>query len=458
MSALKALYDHLPIFVQNCACTLRGIHEKRQRLGGEFGHIYDFLEKSQWWNSADIEEYQLQRLREFVAYCYKHIPYYTDLFNNIKLKPVDIKNLGDIEKIPILTKELVRKNYNRLTNPDFKGKVIHGHTSGSTGKSLRFLLSERSIQYRWAVWFRHKSRFGIKVHDPYATFTGQAAVPIRQARPPYWRENHAMKQTVFTMHHISKEKVKSIVNRLNEGNFVYYTGYPSILFSLANLIEEQNLEIVNQPKIIFTGAETLYQHQRKKMMDVFGCFVTDQYGFSEGCGNASRCEDDVFHEDFEYGILECHNPIIHEDGSRTGEIIATGFENMAMPFIRYQVGDTGTWVDNNCKCGRHSKTIREINGRNEDFVITPEGGKILRFDYIFKDTMNIKEAQVIQKKLGSIIIRIVKRSEYSKKDEDFLVQEIASKISPGLEVSFEYVSEIDKEMNGKFRAVKSYLK
>ena len=55
-----------------------------------------------------------------------------------------------------------------------------------------------------------------------------------------------MNQTIFTMHHISKEKVPSIVDKLNSEDFIYYSGYPSIIYNLALIIEELNLQITNQ--------------------------------------------------------------------------------------------------------------------------------------------------------------------------------------------------------------------
>ncbi|EIA10235.1 coenzyme F390 synthetase [Flavobacterium frigoris PS1] len=427
------------------------------RLGGDFKNTYVFLKKTEWFGEKQIEAYQLDQLRKLIGYCDENIPYYKRIFKEINLTAKSINSLEDLKRIPILTKEDVRNNYKDLINPNFKGKVLHSHTSGSTGKSLQFNFSQDAVRYRWALWFRHRARFGVEPSDRFATFTGQVVVPISQSSPPFWRENWAMKQTIFTMHHMSLEKVPSIVNRLNKGGFAYYAGYPSILFSIASSIEELGLKITQSPKVIFTGAEALLGYQREKISKVFGCLVTDQYGFSEGCGNASRCENDLFHEDFEYGVLECHNPILNDDGSRTGEVLATGFTNLAMPFIRYKVGDTATWIDSNCSCGRHSKTISKINGRNEDFVLTPEGNKILRFDYLFKDTVNIVEAQVVQKKLGEIIIRIVKRESYLESEENALRKIVHSKISPKLEVNFEYVNEIERENTGKFRAVKSYL-
>ena len=454
----KVIYENVPVWAQNVACTIKGYLEKKSRLGGEFKSILNKLEVSQWMNEEAIEKNQLNELKKILTYSYENIPYYKELFDKIKFDTATFKSIQELERIPILTKELVRQNYEKLKNPNFKGKIVHAHTSGSTGKSLNFDFSKDAIQYRWALWFRHKSRFGVKPNDSYATFTGLPAVPLNQNKPPYWRENRALKQTIFTMHHINTNTVPSIVSRLNKGGFVYYSGYPSILFTLASLIEDLHLEIFQPPKIIFTGAEALLDYQREKISSVFKCPVTDQYGFSEGCGNASRCEEDLFHEDFEYGLLECVEPIINADGTRTGKIIATGFTNLAMPFIRYEVGDTATWIDSNCKCCRESKTILKINGRNEDFVLTPEGNKILRFDYIFKDTISISEAQIIQKELGAIIIRIVKRNDYNiEKMEIFLKNEVKSKISQQLDVSFEYFDSIERESTGKFRAVKSYL-
>lgn len=456
MEMVKHIYNSSPVWLQNFFCSLKGYNEAQLRFGKGFQEYYKFLLQSQWYSTEEIKNFQREKLVEQVKYCYDNIPYYNTLFKEKKLHPADIQFLSDMDKIPLLTKEIVRKEFKQLINPNFKGKYIQAHTSGSTGTALNFRFSHDALKYRWALWFRHRERFGIELGDPYATFTGLVAVPINQLKPPYWRENYAMKQTIFTMHHLSTDKVEAIVKRLNKGNFTYYSGYPSILYSLATLIEDAKLEIIKPPKVIFTGAEALLEDQRHRISKVFKCIVTDQYGFSEGAGNASRCEFDLFHEDFEYGILESQNHSVNGI-YKTGNIIATGFTNLAMPFLRYEVGDTATWVNTRCTCGRCSKTIKNIQGRNEDYVITPEGNKILRFDYIFKNANNVKEAQIVQSQLGEITIRVVKRAGYSNKDEQSLKEEVRNKVSQSLKVSFEYLREIERERSGKFRAVKSYL-
>jgi phenylacetate-CoA ligase len=82
----------------------------------------------------------------------------------------------------------------------------------------------------------------------------------------------------------------------------------------------------------------------------------------------------------------------------------------------------------------------------------------MRFDYIFKDSLNVKEAQVVQQRPGEISVRLVRRAGYGRQDELDLRREFARCVSPALVLHFEYVSEIERERNGKFRAVVSHLR
>lgn len=104
-----------------------------------------------------------------------------------------------------------------------------------------------------------------------------------------------------------------------------------------------------------------------------------------------------------------------------------------------------------------------IDGRLDDYILTPEGRKTKDLDCVFQNTENVQDAQIVQCKTGDLIIKIVKRNGYTKKDEVNIKEAIGSWISLlinwGLyKVRFDYVKQIDKEPNGKQRFVKSYLK
>jgi phenylacetate-CoA ligase len=455
----ERIYPYLPVAAQNVACSLVGARQRRLRYGGEFRRLLDWMEAAQWWSADRIAGYQDEQLQAMVRHAYEHVPYYRRVFDSRRLKPQDIRGRADLAKIPILAKEDVRHHRDELVASGVPRRdLVFCHTSGSTGKSLQFYMEPRAVQFQWAVWWRHRQRFGVSPGMPHASFLGRAAVPLRQSRPPYWRENWPMRQTLFSIHHLVPGKAGAIVGRLNQGGFDFYAGFPTVLGVLAELALEQGLKIVAPPRAVFTGADSLRAPQRQAMQQVFQSIVTDQYGFAEGCGNASRCPQDVFHEDFEYGILECADPEAVGPGLKRGRIVATGFASLAMPFIRYDVGDVGLWSEEPCACGRKSPVLVDIEGRVEDYVVTPEGRRIMRLDYIFKDAQNVREAQVMQREPGGIWLRIVRRPGYSTRDEEVLRREVRDRISASLKVEFEYVNEIERLPGGKVQAVKSLLR
>jgi phenylacetate-CoA ligase len=203
----------------------------------------------------------------------------------------------------------------------------------------------------------------------------------------------------------------------------------------------------------------MYEFQRRDIVGLTKAVITDQYGFSEGCGNASECENAVYHEDYEFGCLECVDGEDVGAGAVRGRIVCTGFASEDFPLIRYDIGDVGVWAsdEDRCECGRESSRILRIEGRSDDYIVTPEGRRIMRLDYVFKETGNVKECQVVQRRPDRIVVRIVRRMHFNANDEELITSRIGQWISPRLIVEYEYVNEIEREGNGKFRAVKSEL-
>jgi phenylacetate-CoA ligase len=454
------VYPRLPVWAQNAACGVYGLKEARVRFGKEFRRRLDGLTETDGWGAADIAAYQDEQVRALVKHAYESVPFYRERMRGLGLTPADIQGRADLPKLPILTKEDVRANLDRLVSERAdRKKLVHRHTSGTTGKALDFYSSRASIAFQWAVWWRHRRRFGVEPGALSANFTGKLVVPIEQNRPPYWRWNRPVNQALLNMQHVTPGKVADIVAFLDRHPFEIYTGYPSIIHALASTAMEAGIELKRKPKMVVTGAENVLDFQRRDIAAWTGALLTDQYGFSEGCGNASHCTELRYHEDWEFGVLECVDPEPMEDGGVRGRIVCTGFACPEFPFLRYEVGDTGVWAapGERCACGRESAVLDRIEGRMDDFVVTPEGGRIMRFDYLFKETPSVRESQVVQHRPGAITLRLVRRPDYDTRTEAHLRHEVARWISPTLGVDFEYVDEIPRERNGKFRAVLSHL-
>jgi phenylacetate-CoA ligase len=454
---IEQVYPRLPILLQNAACWYYGKKEARTRFGTIFDQRLRELMDSDHWSASEIEAYQNEKLRHLIRHAYENVPYYRERWKNLKLSPDDIRCREDLPKLPVLTKEDVRQNFDRLIAQNVNRRdLVFRHTSGTTGKALHFYVTKAAIAFQWAVWWRHRLRFGVEPGTLHANFTGKRVVPLDQRTPPYWRWNRPLHQALLTMHHLTPEKISSMVDFLNSQPFEFYSGYPSIIHMLAVHASEAGLALHSPPRAVFTGAENMLDFQRRDIQKFTGAVLSDQYGCSEGCGNASHCPQFIYHEDFEFGVIEGRKL----PGSSASSLLCTGFANDAFPLIRYEVGDTGVWQDagERCPCGRHSRALLRIEGREDDYVITPEGTRIMRFDYVFKDAMNVKEVQIVQEQLGEITLRMVRRPGYGAADEAEINREIQRWISPRLAVRFEYVEEIERQPNGKFRAVLSRLK
>lgn len=75
------------------------------------------------WSREQIADWQNEHLRDFIRHAYNHTQYYHHLFDTLGLTPDDIQSAADLQKLPILTKDMVRAHYNELI-PDNSSPMI----------------------------------------------------------------------------------------------------------------------------------------------------------------------------------------------------------------------------------------------------------------------------------------------------------------------------------------------
>jgi len=156
----------------------------------------------------------------------------------------------------------------------------------------------------------------------------------------------------------------------------------------------------------------------------------------------------------EFGIVEVEVEEKSEEWER-GPLLVTGLANDATPLLRYRVGDVGTRATTPCPCGRPGDVFLDVDGRIEDYVMTPDGRLVGRLDHIFKGQYDIAEAQVVQETKDAVQVRIVRRPSWNAASERSLMKEIRLRLGDVIRVELAYVDAIARESNGKFRAVKS---
>ena len=157
----------------------------------------------------------------------------------------------------------------------------------------------------------------------------------------------------------------------------------------------------------------------------------------------------------EYGILELigknNNPINGED--KLGEIVATGFNNFACPFIRYRTMDLAVPINAKCECGRNHQLIKNIEGRKQEFFVD-KTGSLITFTCSDDALWNVKDKinayQYVQNEPGKVLLKIDAKSKFSISDIDN-VKRIFLDFYPRFGIEIKFVENIPRTERGKFR-------
>ena len=453
---MNRIYERLPIFAQNAACTVAGIQRAYTRYRPIFHRRLAELQGSVDLPLGELHKQQWTQLEKLVNRSRQFVPQYRDLPPaSTASDPLEAIR-ETLAQIPALDKESYRENSQDFVASDIPNReILRGKTSGTTGTALPLYSTVSTVAAEYATVWRLRSAHGVGIQDHHLTFNGQLIVPVRQVNSPYWRSNYFQNQVLFSIYHMTVRNQEAYVNAIHSTKAVYVDGYPSALYQAAQMMLELGKPVPRgQLKAIFTSSESLLAYQREVIEEAFGARVWDRYGTAEFAVSMTACSERNLHVDMEFCIVEVDVIEETEDYVR-GPLLVTGLANNVTPFLRYRIGDSGTRLKRPCPCGRAGDVFRDVDGRNDDFVITPEGQKIGRLDHIFKDQRDLIEAQIRQEHPDSIDVLFVPGSQYGPGSDQALTREIRSRLGETINIRLLPVDAIPREANGKFRAVKS---
>ncbi len=418
------------------------------------------LEKSQWWSPDELTELQNRKLRALVEHACRNVPYYRRVFAERGLSAGDIRTVEDLPRLPILTKDLVRRNSDDLMARDFRRwRPSPESSSGSTGEPLRYYTSLDARSIGWAGAFRSWRWAGYRMGDRRVTMAGTALIP---SRPPSLLQRlrwSAERNLPLSAVHLDQDTMALYARRLRRYRPQFLRGYATALYLFADYLGRQGISIPGV-KAVFTTAEMLPAGYRRTIESQFACPVFDQYGCIEGGPQALECATrEGYHITMEKSVME----FVDRDGKPAGkdtpaDIIATDLHNYAMPFIRYAVGDRAVPGGRRCSCGRGLPLIRSLEGRTTD-VITLDNGVALSGVAVtgMFSFCKVKQFQVVQTGGNSLLARVVPGEGYSWADTDFFTGLIRSHVGQDVEIKVEHVDEIAPTKAGKHEFIISRL-
>jgi len=415
---------------------------------------YNEYKKTQWKSFEWLKYQQELQLKKFIKFTYNNVPYYSKLFNRIDIKSSDINIVEDLEKIPILTKQIIKENWQDFIPKNInKIKYVNGSTGGSTGAPLKYRMSIEDYEIGIALLYRGLGFGGYKLGDKIAVIAGSSLIPTTKSEAKRKIQDFFLNARHYSSFEMSEENLFKYFYDINNWKPDFFRGYASSLYFFARFIKDKNLKLNFQPKAIFTTAEKLFNKQRILIEEIFKAKIFDNYGLNDGGISAFECKEHCgLHVGTERAILEIVDNNSKQIINQEGKILATSLYNYALPFIRYDTGDLGIISASECSCKRKTPLVKKIIGRTNEFLKLNNvviGSPVLT---VLMGKFDIEQYQIIQNGPSSIICKIIRGKTFKIEDENFIKKSFYSHVGE-INIKLNYVDSILPTKAGKHKFI-----
>lgn len=321
----------------------------------------------------EIENIQLKKLKDTVAYIYEKSGPYRKKMDEAGVKPEDIQTLKDLHKMPFTYKSDFRDHYPMgMFAVDKKDLVRFHASSGTTGKPTVVGYTKHDLE----VWLNNVTRVACmggatpedvcQISFGYGTFTGALGL------------HGGLENLGASVIPMSSGNTNKQIIFLQDMGVTLLVATPSYALHLGEEIRNRGLDPAKdlQIKIGLFGGEGMTEPMRDEMHKVWGDqFVcTQNYGMSELCGPgvAGECTELCgMHINEDWFIPEIIDPKTEEvlPPGEKGELVVTCLGKEALPLVRYRTGDLTRLDYTPCKCGRTTVRMENLSGRADDMLV-----------------------------------------------------------------------------------------
>ena len=388
------------------------------------------------------------KILNMVNFAIANVPYYRNKYGSLR-----IHSLKEFEeKIGFIDKDIVMSHWDEflVDNIDWN-KVIIGTTGGTSGKPLKLVIPKNRYIREYAISHKYSKLTGWK--------PGDCRAVIRNDRLPSSKDyliNPVLKDFIFDAFRMSTVYAKKVYGIIKKYNINYIWAYPSAVYQFFKLCEAQNLDL-SVIKAVMLSSEAITNEQLWYITEHLGIMISCSYGHSEKLILAMNdCKSMELHVDPYYGYCEIVDGegAAREESGYVGEMVGTTFSNEYQPLIRYKTGDyaeiSNVSYDSN---GLRQLKLKKIYGRwNKSLIYKKDGTTISTTALnLHGDFYNhIDGIQYIQEEIGKLKVLIIKNTNYSSKDEQFIMDHIGNAMGGLNYIEIKYVDKLILQPNGKF--------
>ena len=313
---------------------------------------------------------QNERLQKTVKRVYENVPFYKQKFDELGIKPEDIKTIEDISKLPFTTKNDLRDNYPYGLFAVGRDEIVRIHaSSGTTGKQTVVAYTQNDID----IWSNSAARAIVAVGGTkedivhvsygYGLFTGGLGL------------HYGAEKLGACAIPVSSGNTDRQIQILQDYGSDIICCTPSYAAFIGESCRDKGIDTKKlRVRAGIFGAEAWSEGMRENIEKLLNIKAYDIYGLSEvaGPGVSFECEEQTgmhINEDYFYPeIIDPDTGEVLPDGE-VGELVFTCIGKEALPLIRYRTRDIASLSRKKCSCGRTLIKMEKPKGRTDDMLI-----------------------------------------------------------------------------------------
>ena len=321
-------------------------------------------------DAEQLRRIQNERLIKTVERAYNNVPFYKSKFDEMGIKPGDIKSIDDISLLPFTLKTDLRDNYPFGLIAVSRDKLMRIHaSSGTTCRPTVVAYTKNDID----IWSRSAARAlaaagtthgdVVQIAYGYGLFTGGLGL------------HYGTEYLGAITLPVSSGNTKRQIQLMQDFGSNILACTPSYALYIGETLREAGVDPKKLPlRAGIFGAEPWTENMRKEIERMLDIKAYDIYGLSEiaGPGVAFDCECQCglhINEDFFYPeIIDPETGKVLPDGE-VGELVFTCIGKEALPLIRYRTRDIASLTHEKCACGRTLVRMTKPKGRSDDMLI-----------------------------------------------------------------------------------------
>lgn len=404
-------------------------------------------------SAADLKAMSEQLFQKRVRAAMRLFPQYSE---KVKAFAGRLPGLDDnikVDDLPVWTRDDQGALFASLQASPIRNSFKHS-TGGSTGVPVHFYVTRESYEWRNAVSDRGYSWAGAEEGRRSFYVWGSPVSRLSVVKRVKSHVHHCIqRRKYFDSFHFDDEQKKRCCRLINSSKPLSIVGYAGNLVELALFVRDHPEELSWKSQTIVTAAEGVMPGQREVIEEYLCKELFLSYGSREFMLIGMECGQ---HNGYHISSDNLYVEVIDEAGKQvkdgeSGRILVTDLRNDANPFIRYEIGDIGTYTSRRCSCGLPFPLLVSVDGRGQEVIYRADGSTMtaLFIPHLMKEFSWIDAYQLRQDRAGELNIGVITREKITSELEIPIRVALKSRVGEGTEINFNILDQLAKSQSGK---------